>query len=347
MKIAYIIPSLINQGPVIVVRNLVTELIKVNCQIEVYYFDDSVLLNFPCPVHKILRYQPIDFDKYDIVHSHCIRPDLYLFRWKGKISKAKIVTTIHQDTYKSFRYRYNILASHFLTYFWCHAQSKFDGIISISNQLKNSYESRLKYKIRTIYNGCMIDFNESLENESLNKIKLFSSLGYKVIGSYAYITKRKGLSQIIQSLVILTDYAFVIIGEGPEVDNLKLLSRKLNVDGRVLFISYQKSPYKYLPFFDIYAMPSYSEGFGLAMVESALFNKAIVCSEIPSFNEIFTHDEASFFLLDDTNSLIKAIVNAYEKKKEYGEAAYKKAKEKFTSKTMAKNHLNYYQSLLK
>lgn len=345
MKIAYILPSLINQGPVIVVHNLVSELIKLNCQINVFYFDDSVLLNFQCPVHKISMNQPIDFDKYDIIHSHCIRPDIYMLRWKYRIIKAKIVTTIHQDTYSSFRYKYNFLVSCSITAFWCYVQSKFDGVISISNQLKNIYQSRLGYKVKTIYNGCMIEANENVENEILNRIKSLS--GYKIIGSYAYITKRKGLSQIIESLVTLTDYAFVIIGEGPEVRNLKQLSATLNVEKRVLFFSFQRAPYNYLPYFDVYAMPSYSEGFGLAMVEAALFDKAIVCSDIPSFNEIFTHREASFFLLDNAPSLIKAIVNAYENRAEYGAAANKRAKEKFTSKTMAENHLSYYQSLLK
>ena len=53
------------------------------------------------------------------------------------------------------------------------------------------------------------------------------------------------------------------------------------------FSSYQKNPCNYLPYFDVYVMPSYSEGFGLAMVEAALARRAIVCSDIPSFHEIF------------------------------------------------------------
>ena len=39
----------------------------------------------------------IDFEQYDIIHSHCLRPDMYIARWKKKINRAKLVSTLHQD----------------------------------------------------------------------------------------------------------------------------------------------------------------------------------------------------------------------------------------------------------
>lgn len=347
MKIAYILPSLINQGPNIVACNLVRELTKLGCEIDVFYFDKLISLEFLCPTHQISINKPIDFDKYDIIHSHCVRPDWYVFRWRKRIKKGKIVTTLHQDTFQSLRYKYNFLVSYLYTMFWCRIQSKFDGIILISNQLKNEYASRLKFNVVTIYNGCTIDLEAKIDDRIINKLQDFSFNGYKILGTYAYITPGKGICQIMNALVDLPDYAFIIIGEGPEVENLESLSKRLGIEKRVAFFSYQYAPYSYLPYFDLYVMPSYREGFGLAMVEAALAKKAIVCSDIPSFNEIFSRQEASFFTLDNTSSLIDAIKNAYDERARYGLAAYKKAKDNFTSETMAKNHLKYYQSLLK
>lgn len=347
MKIAYILPSLINQGPNIVVCNLVRELTKLGCQIDVFYFDELISLKFPCPTHQISMNKPIDFDKYDIIHSHCVRPDWYVFRWRKRIKRGKIVTTLHQDTFRSLRYKYNLFISWLYTMFWCRIQAKFDGIISISNQLKNEYDLRLNFNIVTIYNGCTIDLEVKVDDQIINKMRDFSSKGYRILGTYAYITPTKGLCQIMDALTHLSDYAFIVIGEGPEVENLESLTKYLGIEKRVAFFSYQYAPYNYLPYFDLYVMPSYSEGFGLAMVEAALAKKAIVCSDIPSFNEIFSRQEASFFTLDNTSSLINAIKNAYYERVKYGLAAYEKAKNNFTSETMAKNHLKYYQSLLK
>ena len=94
-------------------------------------------------------------------------------------------------------------------------------------------------------------------------------------------------------------------------------------------------------------MPSYSEGFGLAMIEAALAKRSIVCSDIPSFHELFDKGEVEFFILNNKASLAKAITMAYENKNERGELAYKKACSKFTSFIMAENYLSYYSQVLK
>ena len=41
MKIAYILPSLINKGPVIVAYTIIKNLVNIVDQIDVYYFDDE------------------------------------------------------------------------------------------------------------------------------------------------------------------------------------------------------------------------------------------------------------------------------------------------------------------
>lgn len=347
MKIAYILPSLRNQGPIIVVKNIVDYLVEWGVEIDVFYFDDfPSAMHFNCPVKKISMKTPIDFERYDIIHSHCLRPDMYVAKWKKKISRAKMVSTLHQDTYRSFRYQYNIILSHLFTKYWCFIQSKFDAIVSISEQLKRAYQGYIKAPITTIYNGCVINMDGEVDNEIVRSIVEVKKK-HKILGTYAFVTPRKGLDQIIKALPYLQEYVFIIIGEGPNIKELKLLSQKLRISDRVIFFSYQKNPCNYLPYFDVYVMPSYSEGFGLAMVEAALAKRAIVCSDIPSFHEIFQNNEVRFFKLKDVESLQKAIINAYENKNGMGELAYERAYNHFTTRRMAENHLNYYQELLR
>ena len=347
IKIAYILPSLRNQGPIIVAKNLADHLMKWGHTVDVYYFDElPSVMEFSCPTIHISMKEPIDFDKYDIVHSHCFRPDIYVVKWRKHIHRARVVSTLHQDTYRSFCYRYNSIFSYLFTRYWCRKQSRLDGIISISNQLRDIYKKRIKAPITTIYNGCNIKTDEDIDSrivDSIGKLKL----KYKIVGTYAYVTRRKGLEQIIQSLSYLPDYAFVIIGEGPDIENLKQKAQSHCVSDRVLFFPYQMNPCNYLLYFDVYAMPSYSEGFGLSMVEAALAKKAIVCSDIPSFHEIFSSEEACFFELDNMDSLQKAIDAAFKNKERYGELAYTRAMAEFTTQKMAENHLEYYKSILK
>lgn len=347
MKIAFILPALVNKGPVIVAHNTIKYLKNKVDLIDVYYFDNhEKLLDFNCNVYHINKSEAIDFDKYDIIHSHTLRADLYVYKWRKKIHRAKIITTIHQDTFNMFTLRYNYVLSFFLTHYWLHVQRHFDGIISISNHLKNRFDSLLSNKVITIYNGCSIG-PSLVDKEIQNKIENCRKDGYKILASYASITKGKGLSQILNVLNLLPDYAYIIIGEGPYVVELKKLVLKLNISDRVFFIPYIEAPYSYLKFIDLYMMPSYSEGFGLAMVEAALEKKSIVCSNIPSFQEIFQPDEVCFFELDNLESLVESIKTAYKERDIRGELAYAKAKSFFTADKMADNHLLYYKEIIK
>lgn len=347
MKIAYILPSLRNQGPIVVTKNIVDFLVGWGHEPEVFYLDETLSkMEFKCPVRRIKMGTPIDFNRYDIIHSHCLRPDIYVWWWKRRIRKAKTVSTLHQDTFHLFRDKYNPLLAWSYAMFWSHVQSRFNGVVSISDLLKQAYLKRIKTPMTTIHNGCTVRMNGTVDKkiaEALTKAKST----YRLLGAYAFIVPCKGLNQVVWALPNLREYAFAVMGEGPEVDNLKRLSQELDVLDRTFFFPYQKAPYNYLPYFDVYMMPSYSEGFGMAMVEAALAGKAIVCSDIPVFHEIFSGEEAHFFTLNDTASLCRSIHSAYENRVRLGEAARTKANTEFTAERMAKNHVKYYQNLIK
>ena len=349
MRIAYIVPSLDNKGPIIVVNNLVRFLKDKVDQIDVYYLDsiEGDTLDFDCPTYKIKMNEKIAFDQYDIIHSHCLRPDIYINKWQKYICKSRTVSTLHQDTFKSLTYQYNKLLAFVVTKYWLHIQKKFTGITAISQQLKDQYDSSLNNKVRLIYNGCFVLDKDrvELDNLILSKLDQVKSNGYKILLSYAYITKRKGLKQVIDILPLLTDFVLFLIGDGSEIIHLKDQVKNLGLEERVYFFPAQRAPYLYLQNVDIFIIPSYSEGFGLAMVEAALQKKSIVCSNIPSFNEIFTKNEATFFELDNLESLKEAIKIAYENKDLKSKNAFFKAKYKFTADIMADNFLNYYKSL--
>ena len=255
MRIAYILPSLRNQGPIVVVKNITDYLVKWGHEPEIFYLDEtSSKMTFKCPTRHIRMRTPIDFDRYDVIHSHCLRPDIYVFRWRKYIHRAKIVSTLHQDTYYLFRDQYNPIVARLFTACWCYIQSKFNGVISISNLLKASYQKRIKTRITTIHNGCVMKIDGKTDGriaEILTKVKSTN----KLLGTYAFVVHCKGLAQVIQVLPLLQDYAFAVIGEGPEINMLKEQAQTLGVADRVYFFPYQEFPCNYLHYFDIYMMP--------------------------------------------------------------------------------------------
>lgn len=79
MKIAYLVPSLINRGPVIVVRDLINVMTAYGHQCTIYYFDELEHTNINCPTERICMRNSINFNDFDVVHSHGIRSDFYVF----------------------------------------------------------------------------------------------------------------------------------------------------------------------------------------------------------------------------------------------------------------------------
>ena len=180
-----------------------------------------------------------------------------------------------------------------------------------------------------------------------SSIQRIKKQNYQIIGTYAYLTKRKGIEQLLNILTLRSNLAIVIIGEGKEKKNLIALSKKLAIDDRVLFFNYIPTPYNYLSLFDIYAMCSRSEGFGLALVEAALTKTPIVCSDIEVFHEIFDENQVSYFKLDDQQSLLQAIDKALSNQgKEKSQKAYQHALGQFSGNTMAHNYWELYKSII-
>lgn len=346
MKIAYIVPSLINKGPVIVSHTIIKNLVNKVEEIDVYYFDDDLVLEFPCSTYKLDMNIAINFDKYDIIHTHGYRPDKYVNKWRKTIEKAKTVTTIHADIAQDFKFGYNKLFSLIFTPLWLNMMKEHDAVAVISNKLETLYKKKFKNLFR-VYNGVDIDLDEScIERHYVDKINEFKKLNLKVIGSYAAVNKRKGIDQVVKLLSQRKDLALAFIGEGKEIKTLEKLAKRLGVDDRIVFLSYTKRPYNYIHLFDIYVMPSRSEGFGLALVEAALTKAAIVCSDIDVFKEIFDNTQATFFKLEDIDSLNLAVTEAFMTKYTKGVNAYNRAIEFFSGKTMGDNYLEFYLKLI-
>jgi glycosyltransferase involved in cell wall biosynthesis len=345
MKIAFILPSLAQKGPILVVRDIVSYLKDKTDGIDVYYFNDIVEVEFDCPVYKIAFNDKIKFSNYDIIHSNMLRPDLYV--WKnGRYIRHKI-TTLHCDIRVDLRYYKGIAASSIFRWIWLFAIKEFDKVVVLTKSILNSY---YKYYIKNdkltyIYNGCREQNIGTIEKSDEDLMNSFKRQGYKIIGANALLIKKKGLHLIIQTLKILPDYVFIVVGDGKEKENLIRLSKKCAVDDRCFFLGFKKGSISYLPFYDVYAMPSYSEGFSLALTEAVLMKRSCVCSDIDTFREIFTDEEVTFFDLKNRLSLKNAIEEAYRKRAEKGEKAFQRAIRDYTAEIMGKHYLELYESL--
>lgn len=345
MDIAFIIPRKINRGPVLVVLELVRQLMLHDHHCIVYYLDEGEELAFPCETVRISLSRSIDFNRYDIVHTHGIRPDVYAFMHKPASCRAKLVSTMHNYMIRDLAYEYNEFTAQVFGRLWLWALKRHDKIVTLSRDALAYYRSFFpEEKLAYVYNTRTLD--QSQELSVLEKAQILNfKTGSFLIGANAMLTKRKGLDQLVSVLPDLPRCKLVIVGDGKEKQNLEQLCVKKKVADRVLFLGYQTEAYRYLPYYDLFAIPSRSEGFGLTVLEAALYHKPLLCSDIPIFRELLPGDEAAFFKLEDLQSL-KVAIDSLIEHPEKGDLLYRHYERCFSPSCFCAAYEKIYHSLL-
>lgn len=345
MKIALIVPSLANKGPVIVAKNISDYLIYQGIYCEVFYFSAIVELEFKCKTTKIGLFDFNVIKNFDVIHTHGIRPDLYSFI--NPNLKIKRVSTLHnyirQDLETSLGY--SKFKSKIFEFIWNILLLRMNKIVVLSNHAKNYYKDILFNKsIDFIYNGLSFsnNYENVLEQELFDNTK---NNGQEIIGTSAYLTYRKGLHQIIEVLPLFKNLIFVIIGDGPEKKNLENLAKQIKVSDRCIFLGYKPNAISYLNNFDYFAIPSYSEGFPLALIEASAHKKATLASNVPVHKEVFDDTQVSFSSLDNNKSMIKAIKSLIKNKNKYSNNIYTKYINNYTLEIMGKNYVHLFKKL--
>jgi glycosyltransferase involved in cell wall biosynthesis len=347
MNIAFIVPSLANKGPIILVRQLINFLTinKVHC--EVYYFDSIHELEFPCLTHKISFFEKIDFNRYDIIHSHLFRPDLYCaFHKRIGNYKVKFISTIHTAIYDDLNFTYGRLKSYVIVKMWLRSWKASDQLVVLSESAKSYYQkTQLKPQI-VINNGLDLPSHPNSipanDHERIEGIKK----NYTLLGTVCSIDKRKGLEQIIKLLIKKKEFAFLIIGNGIEGSRLDQLARSNGVGDRFIILGFRKDGYRYLRYFDLFLIPSRSEGMPMALLEAMAARVPVVCSDIPAFTNEFSIDQFSFFKLDSTESMLNACKYALYNSEKLTSLSFDSYKRNYTINVMGKKYSNLYKSLI-
>jgi glycosyltransferase involved in cell wall biosynthesis len=89
-----------------------------------------------------------------------------------------------------------------------------------------------------------------------------------LIGSMGRLVDIKGFDVLIRSLVHIKDAFAWIIGDGPELQSLRLLAQDLGVESRVRFAGWQSDPRPFIGACDAFALASNHETLGNVILEA-------------------------------------------------------------------------------
>ena len=348
MRVAIIISRIDQLGPIILIQNLVNSLRSfTDLSLNVFYIDkdinDGIKMNVP--VERLNR-RNFCFADFDIIHTTGIRPDLFAFLHRKKIKYH--ISTIHNFVFEDLAFTYNKLISWFFGNIWLILLNRADKLVCVSAALKEYYAIWFKIeKLVVIYNGIgESDNSASPDKNTIKFIDSFHSKGLTVLGFAGILTRRKGVDQILRLLITEKDFAFVIIGDGKENTALMSEAKRLKVFDRCFFCGFKENAFSYFRYFDLFVMPSRSEGFGMALVEAIQQRVPVVCSNLKVFQELFNDSEVYYFKRDDQQSLTEAVKRAaFEKGTMKTDMAFERYQNNYTSKLMAESYYDLYCSV--
>lgn len=345
MKIAFLISSIKEVGPVLMVRTLIAQLQQAGHECTTFYFD-NVEIDWDTPLERISFFRPYDFGTFDIVHSHGFRPNLYVTLYKSFTPRStRFVSTVHSYILEEFRFSFGKQKGWFLGHFFLLSLRRHDKIVTLSDDAIAYYAQWLpKHKLHRCYNGVSVEHTERLTPAEQEEIVGFKG-DSKLIGTCSSLVKVKGVDVLLRGFRRLPPtYKLWIIGEGDFAYYQKMCD-EMGISDRVCLAGFRHAAHRYFPFFDLYVQTSWSEGFCLALTEAALYGKKIVSSDIPSMTEKYARDEVAYFELPSAEALEQAIHQA-EDNDEMAEKAHQRAKTTFNAWQMGKSYLTLYQYLL-
>jgi len=160
-------------------------------------------------------------------------------------------------------------------------------------------------KLVTICNGIDPQRFISVSDKAI-RIRTRRSLAipedHLVIGNTGRLVPEKDNETLIRSLLPLhslipeSPFTLVLVGEGPERENLENLARSLGLSDKVLFLGFRKDIPALLAAMDIFAYPSLREGLSISLLEAMAAAKFVVASSIPPNAELIQPDSTGLLV---------------------------------------------------
>jgi glycosyltransferase involved in cell wall biosynthesis len=189
-------------------------------------------------------------------------------------------------------------------------------VIALSENMKREMNIICKKDdIVILPNGVELEkFQDIYPKEQKNTIK-------KTIIFVGSLRPIKGIEYLIKAMKImaekLPDTNLLIVGDGPEREELKTLVQELNLQNSISFagkVTNEQIP-KYMAQADLFVLPSLSEGFTLVVVEAMASGLPIITTNVRGLPEIVKNGENRFiFKPEDPKDLAEKILLILENK---------------------------------
>lgn len=282
----------------------------------------------------------------DIVHGHGYKSDL-VGLLGAKIAGCKMISTPHgwsKGADKKLRFYESL--DRFLFRF-------MDFVCPLSEELLESVATAVNSKkLRLIMNGVDIDEIDSC-------LPAFEKKNDEIIIGYiGRLVEGKDVPTLIYAFKLLSDACkgegvtikLLIVGDGEDNNALKNLVSDLGLIGYVEFLGFRSDAISYLKCFDVFVLPSLSEGIPRCIMEAMAAGVISVASNISGNRVLLENGKTGFLFgvgnIDELFVSLKKIIENKESTFDIAESARSLIEKRFSNREMADQYSSVYLDLI-
>lgn len=313
-------------------------------------FKTSYFAKFQTPIFMLIGmyyiFKITNKEKIDLIHAHWIIPSGLMSIFVKLISRIPLIISVHGSDISLIKYPFlkSIIKQILKNVDMCTVNSTATKDLTL-NVIKSN--KRLK----------IIPMGVDL-NIFKPKFKCADGVYSKkrpTILTVGRLDKKKGMNYLIDAMPeIIRKFPkakLVIVGDGPEKNNITMLIKKLNLDKNVDLIGAVQN--KNLPSFyqkaDLFVLPSLNEGLGVVLLEAMACGTPVIGSNVGGITDIIINGENGFLTISENpQNLAEKIITVLSNndlQKKFSENGFRTIKEKFSWDVITDEFLESYGEL--
>jgi glycosyltransferase involved in cell wall biosynthesis len=208
-------------------------------------------------------------------------------------------------------------------------------------------------RIRTVHEGIDVDRIAGLDPVNVRG-ELWLPTDAPIVGSIGALVPHKGHRHLIEAAARVVkevpDARFVILGEGTLRQPLQHRIEQLHLERHVFMPGFRSDAVALLKSFDLFVMPSETEGLGTSILDAMACGKAVIGTTAGGIVEV-VEDGATGLLVppQDPAALADAIVTLLRdpaRRARMGEAGLARVRDEFTVARMVAGTRDVYEEVL-
>jgi glycosyltransferase involved in cell wall biosynthesis len=293
-------------------------------------------------------------ERVALLHTHTLAAANALGRLAARWARLPVVSHLHIENHFRPATRPLLRAADNQT------ARRTAALIAVSEDTKRAYEEQgYPRRIEVVYNGVALDgagLSNSLLLGSALRAELGIPAGAPLVGEIGRLCDVKGQREVIAALAQVPEAHAVLVGADLEQGGafqtlLEHEAERLGVRDRVVFAGRREDADAVLAEVDVLALPSWTEGLPLVVLEAMAQRKPVVATPVGGTPEVVVDGETGLLVPprdpDTLAAALRRLLADADLRTQMGEAGYRRVREKFSAEAMTRRVLAIYDEVLR